>query len=106
MNLAILRQEYLSLSDLIKQQSFRLDSMFEKNEEIRPKIKKTFASKTDRQTVILNFLKIGVWLSIKDIAKNLPDFSGKTVQRELNTLTDTGLVKKTGERRWSRYAKV
>jgi len=120
MNLSILRQEYLSLSNLLKQQNSVLDSVLE-TEALPPlpfsppaklKIKKASkssmpsASKTDRQTVILDLLKTGVWLSIKDIAKNLPNFSAKTVQRELNALAIAGLIKKTGERRWSRYAKI
>ncbi|MEK7171161.1 MAG: hypothetical protein AAB774_02550 [Patescibacteria group bacterium] len=122
MNLSILREEYLKLNDLIKRETANLDALIgspstpipsaappslgQKTEKASPKIRKTFSLKTDRQEIILNSLTAGVWLPIKDIAKNLQNFSGKTVQRELNTLVIAGLVKKTGERRWSRYTKI
>ena len=122
MNLSILREEYLKLDDLIKKETANLDalvgppstlttsaiqsSLGQKNEKTSQKTKKTFSLKTDRQDIILNSLTVGVWLPIKDIAKNLQNFSGKTVQRELNVLVAAGLIKKTGERRWSRYTKI
>lgn len=42
-------------------------------------------------------------LSIKDISVSFSDCSEKTIQRELNTLVSLGKIKKTGEKRWSRY---
>ena len=122
MNLSILREEYLRLVDLIKRESADLETLVgprsgatpsfgtplagRKDEKFSQKNKKISASKTDRQATVLNFLTTGVWSSIREIAKNLPNFSGKTVQRELNALVAAGLVKKTGERRWSRYTKI
>lgn len=41
---------------------------------------------------------------IKDISTMIRDVSEKTIQRELQTLVDTGEVIKTGERRWTQYA--
>ena len=62
--------------------------------------------KNQRQKQILDYLKGKGWLSIKDIADTLPNFSSKTVQRELLELVDKGLLKKRGERRWSRYSLI
>ncbi len=45
-------------------------------------------------------------LSIKDISVSFSDCSEKTIQRELNTLVSLGKIKKTGEKRWSRYQMI
>lgn len=60
--------------------------------------------KTQRQEAILSTLKDHPNLSIKDFVKVIKDVSEKTIQRELLDLVDRGLVKKEGERRWSRYS--
>ncbi|MBU6232429.1 hypothetical protein KGP36_07385 [Patescibacteria group bacterium] len=62
------------------------------------------AKKTGRQEAILRVLKDQSNLTIKDFAKVIKDCSQKTIQRELLDLVDKGLVKKQGERRWSRYS--
>ncbi len=59
--------------------------------------------KNKRQEQILATLKNKGWVSINDIAKAVPGYSVKTVQRELSELVDRGILKKQGERRWSRY---
>lgn len=41
---------------------------------------------------------------IKDISTMIRDVSEKTIQRELQTLVDSGEIVKTGERRWTQYA--
>lgn len=56
-----------------------------------------------RQGSILKYVKGQEWAAIKDIAKVVPDCSVKTVQRELAELVDRGVLKKKGDRRWSRY---
>ncbi len=43
-------------------------------------------------------------VSIKDIRDILTDVSEKTIQRELLGLVAKGVLKKEGERRWSRYS--
>lgn len=45
-------------------------------------------------------------VSIKDISFLFTDCSEKTIQRELNSLVSKGQLKKTGAKRWSRYAIV
>ncbi|MEI6304403.1 MAG: hypothetical protein WCP09_00050 [Candidatus Taylorbacteria bacterium] len=60
--------------------------------------------KSNRQEVILNVLQTQNNLTIKDFAKVIKDCSEKTIQRELIDLMNKGLIKKEGERRWSRYS--
>ena len=42
-------------------------------------------------------------MGIRDIASFVIGCSEKTVQRELASLISDGLIKKEGEKRWSRY---
>lgn len=60
----------------------------------------------DRRESILAFIKKAGWSSIKDISKAVPGYSTKTVQRELLDLVKLGVLKKEGDRRWSRYTLV
>ena len=60
--------------------------------------------KAERKVKIKSFLATVDWASIKDLANHISDCSIKTIQRELIELVERGEVKKTGERRWSRYA--
>jgi hypothetical protein len=60
--------------------------------------------RTNRQNIIINLLKKKTDLTIKDIAQTINDCSEKTIQRELISLITSGLVQKTGERRWSKYS--
>jgi hypothetical protein len=60
--------------------------------------------KSNRQEMILNVLKNGSNLSVKDFTKVIKDVSEKTIQRELLFLVEKGLVRKEGKRRWSRYS--
>ncbi len=62
--------------------------------------------KNERQDKIKSFLKDKGWVSIKDISTIVPECSVKTVQRDLSLLVDRGVLKKKGDRRWSRYALV
>jgi hypothetical protein len=57
-----------------------------------------------RTGLILEFVRKHKNVSIKDIAKVIRDVSEKTIQRELGTLIQQGLVEKRGERRWSIYS--
>lgn len=53
---------------------------------------------------ILNVLKTGGSLGIKDIAANLPEYSEKMIQRELLALVSGRKVVKVGLKRWSKYS--
>ncbi len=64
------------------------------------------ASKSDRQITILALFhkRKDDFFSIKDIAESVKDCSEKTIQRELLELVAKGVLKKEGERRWSKYS--
>lgn len=61
-------------------------------------------NRNNRQNIIMNLLKKKKDLTIKDIAQTIKDCSEKTIQRELIALINSNIIKKTGERRWSRYS--
>ena len=52
---------------------------------------------------ILQVLKDQDGIGIKDFHAVIYDCSEKTIQRELMSLIDNGLVRREGERRWSKY---
>ena len=60
--------------------------------------------KNDRRQQILDIIKSKDNLTIKDITEVIKDCSEKTVQRELVSMLSLGLIKKVGERRWSKYS--
>ncbi len=64
----------------------------------------TSVVRASRTTRILKLIKDNREVSIKDIATHFPELSEKTIQRELVSLTETNVLKKSGERRWSRYS--
>ena len=62
--------------------------------------------RSNRQNIIFNMLKRKKELTIKDIAQTIKDCSEKTIQRELISLIRAGVLKKVGQRRWSKYSFV
>ena len=60
--------------------------------------------KNKRYEVIINLLKNTKEISVKDVSGIITDCSEKTLQRELLSLVDKGVLKKEGERRWSKYS--
>lgn len=62
--------------------------------------------RTNRQNIIIGLLKKKKEVSIKDVSLVIKDCSEKTIQRELISLINLGIIKKMGERRWSRYSLV
>ncbi|MFA5997356.1 MAG: DeoR family transcriptional regulator [Candidatus Paceibacterota bacterium] len=63
----------------------------------------TDIQKEGRRARILKLVKDNREVTIKDIANHFPDLSEKTIQRELVTLVESNVLKKFGERRWSKY---
>ncbi len=57
-----------------------------------------------RTESIVEVLRGGGALGIRDIAANLPEYSEKMIQRELLSLVARGKVRKMGLKRWSKYA--
>ena len=60
----------------------------------------------DRRTRIRTILEAKGEATIKDISEIITDCSEKTIQRELNAMIEDNLVKRHGERRWSKYSIV
>lgn len=58
----------------------------------------------DRRERIKTILEAKGEASIKDISEIITDCSEKTLQRELNAMIDENIVKRQGERRWSKYS--
>lgn len=58
----------------------------------------------DRESKIIEIVKNKEKVSIKDISDAMPGVGEKTIQRALVSLVTRGVLKKEGERRWSRYA--
>jgi predicted transcriptional regulator len=65
---------------------------------------KVEVKKSSRQEVILNILKKKKEIMVKDISAVIVDCSEKTLQRELLDMVTQGILKKEGERRWSKYS--
>ncbi|MCK5021667.1 MAG: hypothetical protein KAR54_00255 [Candidatus Pacebacteria bacterium] len=68
------------------------------------KIETNKEKKSSRRDKIIKLLDKGQELTIKDIMKVFDDCSEKTIQRELQVMLKESLLKKEGERRWSRYS--
>lgn len=58
----------------------------------------------DRRERIKVVLQAKGSATVKDISDIITDISSKTIQRELNTMIEDNLIKRQGERRWSKYS--
>lgn len=58
----------------------------------------------DRRERIKTILEAKGQATIKDISEIITDVSEKTIQRELNAMIEDNVVKREGERRWSKYS--
>jgi len=61
------------------------------------------AIKNDRKAKILDFINKNGPTTIRDLTPVIKGCSDKTIQRELAGLVVSGLVRREGEKRWSRY---
>ena len=64
----------------------------------------TVETSDDRRTRIQTILEAKGEATIKDISEIVTDVSEKTIQRELNAMIEENIVKRQGERRWSKYS--
>lgn len=69
-----------------------------------PKSVSQSSSALDRRERIKTVLEAKGEATIKDICEVITDVSSKTIQRELNAMIEDNLVKRQGERRWSKYS--
>lgn len=58
----------------------------------------------DRRKQILELIKDKKEVTVKDISIVIQSVSDKTLQRELISMVKEGIIKKEGERRWSKYS--
>lgn len=86
-------------------------NLYRTNSQNRPQIKdarqghvSVKEKREERQRNILDILGKQSNLTIKDFSVVMKDCSEKTIQRELIDLVNKGLIKREGERRWSRYS--
>ena len=70
----------------------------------RPISHPTKDNKTSRSELVLSLLKKDKLMSVKDFTNVITDCSEKTIQRELLSLVAKGVLKKEGEKRWSKYS--
>lgn len=63
-----------------------------------------YSQLSDRTTRIKTVLEAKPEATIKDLTDIITDVSAKTIQRDLNSLIDSGEVIRQGERRWSKYS--
>jgi DNA-binding transcriptional ArsR family regulator len=118
----LLLDENLTLSDIVKSTSKKDSLQSSKVNSVAPKrdigvvqngskghIKDTGMPGIhikDRRDAVMTVIKNKGNASIKDISTLIRDVSEKTIQRELTSLIESGLVRKQGERRWSIYSLV
>ena len=76
--------------------------------EVKDKPLKEFGAisvkKSGRQNIIITLLKRKKEVMIKDVSPLISGCSEKTIQRELSAMVQAGILRKVGEKRWSRYS--
>lgn len=73
-----------------------------KNDSIHPKT--ADVKHNNRRNTILELFQNKTFITVKDAMDTIDGCSSKTLQRELLSLVNEGILKKKGERRWSAYA--
>ncbi len=91
-----IKKDILRSVDTMSFKSYKKDFVTQTNNNL----------KVDRKDKILSFINDRKSAVIKDITTLFPDVSEKTIQRELNTLIETGKITKRGDKRWSIYMAV
>lgn len=87
--------------------SLYVSSSVAKSESIKDKTPKdgvVAAKKNSRQNTILSLLKKKKEIQVADVTPFIEGVSEKTIQRELLTMVSSGILRKEGEKRWSRYS--
>ena len=95
--------------DYVSDRKSRSQDSLKRQNSIRHSQLKTDGSmvikkKTNRQELIISVLKKQPEANIKEFVQLIKDCSEKTIQRELGAMVESGVLKRQGERRWSRYS--
>lgn len=93
------RHHHVAISELQKK-----EVLPQLNKEISTGKKLDLALKLSRRNTLLKLTKDKGSISIKECMSVIHDCSEKTIQRELTALVDQKILKKTGDKRWSRYS--
>jgi hypothetical protein len=129
-NIKVLEDEYATLLEtihvFIKDMSFTISPMVIKDiskshipdnaspivetsavKNVGKKSSREPSSTIERQEAIKNILRGREWLSVVEVTSlHKGGVSAKTVQRDLNTLLEKGVIRSKGERRWRKYMLV
>lgn len=106
-------KEQVSLNNLSFKNSKEDRKKFTDEKRIIPRETATYPSSekkssgsenSSRKDIIIGLVKDKGEITIKDISCIVSDCSEKTIQRELLSLVNSSVLKKIGEKRWSRYS--
>jgi len=61
---------------------------------------------SERRGKIIDIIREKVEVGVNDIMTSFPDVSSKTIQRELTSLVEENVLKREGEKRWSKYSLI
>ncbi len=92
----VLEKEYLNTKSIIKKKTYQSNDV-----KVGSRVE---TKKSKRRETILELLKDKSDIGVKEVALRLPQFSQKTIQRELLEMVVEGVLKREGDRRWSRYS--
>jgi hypothetical protein len=87
-----------------KVQNYQSRSVSEKKPAPKETLKREAPKKDDRTDKIISIIREKGQVTIRDVAETFVGISEKTIQRELQRMVLTGVLKKEGERRWSTYS--
>jgi len=73
-------------------------------EKTETKTLKPSVSAGERKDKIIEIIRQKGEVMITDLLSSFPEYSSKTIQRELASLVESGILKKEGEKRWSKYS--
>lgn len=60
----------------------------------------------ERRPKIIEIVREKGEVGVNDITTSFPDVSSKTIQRELTALVEENVLKRVGEKRWSKYSLI
>ncbi len=90
--------------DIVKGQSKRQNNPVLYEPKLRKMTSNGHKVDSNRESLILEFLKQNKDAAIKDLKNIVVGVSEKTIQRDLLSLVERKVLKKEGQRRWSRYS--
>ncbi len=100
-----LLKKYMSFNKGHKTEFQQKSQDLSEKQQLKGQSKKIeLALKNDRRNNIFALLKDKPEIMIKDITQVIKNCSEKTLQRELMSLVKEGVLKKIGEKRWSKYS--